>query len=90
MGGDHRAAKRRIVVGRLWVKGVVAGAWQGWVGFWRGSGRGAGGRRKGVEVHTGVSLGGGFLGFQWVSLVLGSWTGDLGGRCSSSHEDLGL
>ena len=45
MGGDHRAAGRRIVVGRLLVKGVVAGDWQG---------------RRWVEVHTGVSIGGGF------------------------------
>ena len=52
MGGDHRAADRRVVVGRLLVKGVVAGLG----GFLVGSGW----RRKGVEVHTVVSFGGGF------------------------------
>jgi hypothetical protein len=59
MGGDHRAADRRVVVGRLWVKGVVAGVWQGWVGFWWGFG--------GVRVEAeggGGAYGGEFRG--WV------------------------
>jgi hypothetical protein len=43
MGGDHRTAKKRIVVGRLLVKGVVAGDWLGRVGFLVRLGRGGGG-----------------------------------------------
>ena len=41
MGGDHRAADRRVIVGRLWVKGFGEALAE-------------------VEVHTVVSLGGGF------------------------------
>lgn len=69
-------------MGRLWVKGVVAGAWQGWVGFW--------GALAGMRVDAeggGSAYGGEFLGvgssvfdvfsmcWQGVDLVFGSWTG---------------
>ena len=50
-------------MGRLWVKGVVAGVWQGWVGFWWGFG--------GVRVEAeggGGAYGGEFGG--WVLVFL--------------------
>ena len=82
MGGDHRAADRRVVVGRLWVKGAVAGV---------------GGFLVGAEVHTAVSFGVGSRVFdvfsmcwQGSDLVFGSWTGDLGSSLIRRRSAPGL
>ena len=71
MGGDHRTAKKRIVVGRLLVKGSVAGVG----GFLVRLRWGPGGAEVGGSAYGGEYRGW-FLVFSmgW----LGSWALDLG------------